>query len=242
MYIKTYNTVWIQSVTDNQLLRAVSKRGIQASEGGPLQRFDWMLKALHIFITEGIDAVRITRLADELSVTRGSFYWHFENREDLIDALVGYWRDKNTRAISDAMDNASSLSDGIFRFFETCLDSAEFDPRLDLAVREWARRSPSIRNQVDEADQLRIEAFRSFFCRFGYEMPEALIRARTIYFSQIGFYALEVQEPLEIRISYTEVYFECFTGQKPDPVEVESFNQHIRQKYGPEVPAKNTGR
>ena len=63
-------------------------------------------------------------------------------------------------------------------------------------------------------------------------MPEALIRARTIYFSQIGFYALDVQEPLETRIQYTSTYFKCFTGELPDPAEIEQFNNEIRLKYG----------
>ena len=215
-----------------QLLPAVAERGVAVNDRTQLQRFDWLKKALPIFINEGIDAVRVTRLADELSVTRGSFYWHFENREELIGALVYYWRDKNTAAITSAMDNATSLTNGIFEFFETCIDTSRFDPRLDLAVREWARRSPQIRNQVDQADKLRIESFRSFYARFGYDMPEALIRARTIYFSQIGFYALDVQEPFETRIEYTATYFKCFTGQIADPVEVEQFNGRIRQKYG----------
>ncbi len=217
---------------DIQLLKAVAKRGVAVNDRTQLQRFDWLKKALQIFINEGIDAVRITRLADELSVTRGSFYWHFENREELIEALVCYWRDKNTAAITRAMDNASSLSNGIFEFFETCIDTSRFDPRLDLAVREWARRSPQIRNQVDRADKLRIESFQSFYARFGYDMPDALIRARTIYFSQIGFYALDVQEPVETRIQYTATYFKCFTGQIPEPVDVEQFNNRIRMKYG----------
>jgi AcrR family transcriptional regulator len=219
-------------VEDIQLLKAVAKRGVAVNDRTQLQRFDWLKKALQIFINEGIDAVRITRLADELSVTRGSFYWHFENREELIEALVCYWRDKNTAAITRAMDNANSLSNGIFEFFETCIDTSRFDPRLDLAVREWARRSPQIRNQVDQADKLRIESFQSFYARFGYDMPDALIRARTIYFSQIGFYALDVQEPVETRIQYTATYFKCFTGQIPEPVDVEQFNNRIRMKYG----------
>jgi len=225
-------SVWNQFVADTQLLKEVAKRGVVVNQRIQLQRFDWLRPALQIFIAEGIEAVRVTRLADELSVTRGSFYWHFENREDLIEALVSYWRDKNTEAITSTMDNATSLSAGIFCFFETCIDDRRFDPRLDLAVREWARRSVDIRSLVDQADETRIESFRSFFARCGYPMPEALIRARTIYFSQIGFYALDVQEPLETRIRYTATYFKCFTGQEPDPAEVEQFNNKMRLHYG----------
>jgi len=219
-------------MSDARLLREVAQSGAAFSGRKQLQRFDWLQKALEIFVAEGIDAIRITRLAQDLGVTRGSFYWHFENREDLIDALVSYWKHKNTAAITDSVDRAESLSDGIFRFFETCIDAALFDPRLDLALREWARRSKTIRSQLDQEDSARIESLQRFFSRFDYGMPQALIRARVLYYSQIGFYALEVKESLATRLDYTEAYFEAFTGKSLDTTEARQFRQHILDTYG----------
>lgn len=217
---------------DTSLLKAVAARGAPAPDRKQLQRFDWLQRALEVFISEGIDAVRITRLANDLGVTRGSFYWHFENREDLIDALVSYWKDKNTAAITRSVDMAASLADGIFGFFETCIDSASFDPRLDLAIREWSRRSAHIRKLVDREDAARIDALQQFYAGFDYPMPDALIRARVLYYSQIGFYALEIEEPLNTRLDYTASYFECFTGEKLDPKQAQAFRRHIVDTYG----------
>jgi len=222
-------------MSDASLLEEIANRGISNTERKQLQRIDWLLSALEIFVAEGIDAVRITRLAKDLGLTRGSFYWHFENREDLIDALVSYWKDKNTRAITESVANASNLAEGIFRFFETCIDAVLFDPRLDLALREWARRSSEVRNMVDSEDEARITSLCEFFTRFGYTMPDALIRARVLYFSQIGFYALEVKEPLATRLSYTAAYFECFTGQQLNPLDAENFRNYILDTYGDKV-------
>ena len=223
-------------MSDASLLEEIAKRGIASPQRKQLQRIDWLLSALEIFVAEGIDAVRITRLAQDLGVTRGSFYWHFENREDLIDALVSYWKDKNTRAITESVANASNLAEGIFRFFETCIDAALFDPRLDLALREWARRSSEVRNMVDTEDEARITSLCEFFTRFEYAMPDALIRARVLYFSQIGFYALEVKEPLATRLSYTAAYFECFTGHQLSPLDAEYFRNYILDTYGDKLP------
>jgi AcrR family transcriptional regulator len=222
----------VPSMSDTSLLRSVAERGAPNPDRKALQRFDWLQQALDIFVAEGIDAVRITRLADDLGVTRGSFYWHFENRKDLIDALVRFWKDKNTPAVTRAASEAGSLADGIFRFFETCIDAALFDPRLDLAIREWSRRSTVIRALLDREDAARIDALRDFYARFGYAMPDALIRARVLYYSQIGFYALEFKEPLDTRLGYTEAYFECFTGQKLDPGLADDFRRHIIDTYG----------
>ena len=219
-------------MSNTRLLKAVAERGAPVQDRKQLQRLDWLQQALEVFIAEGIDAVRITRLADDLGVTRGSFYWHFENREDLIDALVRYWKDKNTAAMTQSVKDTDSLADGICRFFETCIDAGRFDARLDLAIREWSRRSPSIRRQVDREDAARIESLQSFFETFDYPMPEALIRARVLYYAQIGFYALEIEETLTTRLGYTESYFECFTGQKLDPQQAQAFKQHILDTYG----------
>ncbi len=220
---------------DTHLLKTVAARGTQNPERKQLQRFDWLQRALDLFVDEGIDAVRITRLADDLGVTRGSFYWHFDNRDDLIAALVSYWRQKSTSAIVESVRQAQSLEQGIFALFETCIDTAQFDPRLDLAVREWSRRAPEIRELLDREDAARIDALRAFFSSFGFAPTDALIRARVLYYAQIGFYALETSEPLETRLGYTETYFESFTGRKPDPAAAEQFLRHIRKTYGDQL-------
>ena len=219
-------------MSDTKLLRSVAERGILTQERNQLQRFDWLQSALEIFIAEGIDAVRVTRLADDLKVTRGSFYWHFKNREDLLQSLVSFWKDKNTVAITESVAQATSLADGVLRFFEICVDESQFDPRLDLALREWARRSEAIRELVDAEDTARIDALTGFYRRFDFPMPQALIRARVLYYSQIGFYALGTRESLDTRLGYTEAYFEAFTGQQLTDMEANRFRRHIIDNYG----------
>jgi AcrR family transcriptional regulator len=222
-------------MSDTNLLRAVAERPGANPERKQLQRFDWLETALEIFVAEGIDAVRITRLADDLDVTRGSFYWHFNNREDLIDALVDFWRSKNTPALTASFDQAKTLEGGILGFFENCIDTAQFDPRLDLAIREWARRSTQVRDLLDQEDQTRIDSMRQFFIRFDYPPSEALIRARVLYFSQIGFYALDAPEPLDTRLSYTADYYQCFTGRPLTAATVEHFQHDIIHRYGDRI-------
>jgi len=218
-------------MTDKSLLRTVADRGVVAPDRNRLQRFDWLLEALAIFVAEGIDAVRVTRLADELGVTRGSFYWHFSDRAELLDSLAAYWRDKNTPAIVDAVSGAVSLRDGILRFFEACVDPTLFDSRLDLAIREWSRRSDAIAKQMRAADNTRIEALSDMFKRNGYPMPEAFVRARVIYFAQIGFYALDVKEPMATRLGYTEAYFAAFTGKQLSTREADAFRDYMTAKF-----------
>ena len=56
-----------------------------------LQPDDWILAAFARLSAEGIDAVRIEVLARELRVSKGSFYWHFQDREELIGKMLARW-------------------------------------------------------------------------------------------------------------------------------------------------------
>ena len=217
---------------DNSLLESVARRGSKPREQQQLARLDWLQCALQLFVNEGIDALRITRLADELNVTRGSFYWHFDNREDLVEALVTFWQAKNTTGICEPFDQADSLDSGILSYFAATIEGARFDPRLDLAIREWARRDTRIRQLVDSEDRTRIDSIRRFFQRFGNPMPDALIRARVLYYSQIGFYALEDRETLGVRLSHTAAWYRCLTGEDLDTNTVQDFRREMLQQFG----------
>ena len=116
--------------------------------------------------------------------------------------------------------------------FECFIDPRQFDPRLDFAVREWARRSPEVRAQLDAADEARVAAIRDMFLRHGYAATEAFTRARIIYFMQIGYYALVENEPFETRFALLKPYLVSFTGQEPDPEEMASFLELARGLLG----------
>ena len=185
--------------------------------GPPLSRADWLRAACRVLIEEGVEAVRITRLTQELNISRGSFYWHFKNRQDLLDNLVAHWREKNTAAIEKAVAEVSGLDQGILRLFEAWIDPAAFDPGLDFAMRDWARRDAALQREVMAADGKRVAAIEALYCRSGFPQPEAFIRARVIYFAQIGYYTLISEEPMAQRMAYLESYYRSFTGKDLDP-------------------------
>ncbi len=182
-----------------------------------LCRRDWVEMGLRLLVDEGIDAVKITRLAQALGVTRGSFYWHFKDRADLLDQLLDHWQRHNTAAVVAAAETAQDLTEGILALFDAWIDADRFDPRLDSALRDWARQTPRIKTAVAEADQARVAAFAALYQRAGYEKTEAFIRARILYFAQVGYYALNIEEPDAQRISFLESYFKGFTGRDMDP-------------------------
>ncbi len=179
-----------------------------------LRRDDWIVAALELLINEGVEAVQITKLSRDLGVTRGSFYWHFKGREELLAALLEEWSARNTGVMVDVLRDASSLEGGVLDLFQVWVDHSKFDPKLDLAVRDWARRDNVVKEILCKEDDERVDAIAQFYERQGYAQPEAFIRARVIYFTQVSYYGLEVTEPLELRMSYLPAYIRCFTGQE----------------------------
>ncbi len=182
-----------------------------------LTRADWINAALELLYSEGIDAVRITRLADTLDMTRGSFYWHFKDRDDLCAALIAHWERTNTAAVLSAVTDTTSLDEGVLDLFDTWLGGLAFQPRLDSAMRDWARRSGDVHAAVEKADAARIDAIAAMFARHGVDNTEAFIRARIIYFTQVGYYAMGLDETLVQRFEYLEAYYLGFVGRDLDP-------------------------
>ena len=195
----------------------------------PLGRADWIEAALVLLAAEGVEAVRITRLAERLGVTRGSFYWHFKHRDDLLAALIKAWEKRNTGAMIEAIADKDDLIDAVLALFELWMADEPFAPRLDAAMRDWARRSDKVSRTVERADNKRLKAIARAFEAAGFEPTEAFIRARILYFTQVGYYALDVHETLAKRTSYAAAYIKGFTGLELDPERAARNRRHLLQ-------------
>lgn len=217
------------------MLRAMDSAAENSPRGNvKVTREDWLSLAARVLVERGVSQVKVLALANELGVSRSSFYWYFESREDLLDQLVSRWEGQNTKAVLDqAARPAGNICQAVMHLFECFIDPAQFDPRLDFAIREWARRSAEVRARVDAADARRVDAIRAVFGRFGYPEAEAFTRARIIYFMQIGYYALVENEPFDTRFALLEPYLVSFTGRQPDPGEMAAFLAVARRLLGP---------
>ena len=63
--------------------------------------------------------------------------------------------------------------------------------------------------------------------RHGYDDEDAFIRARVLYYMQIGYYVLDLKEPVEARVSHLAAYLRAFTGQEPSDADVAHFMHFI---------------
>lgn len=188
---------------------------------GRTTREDWMQIALDTLISDGVDAVKVLALAEKLECARSSFYWYFKNRSDLLDSLLDYWQSTNTNALVRAANQpCDSINFALGHLYACWVSAGNFDTRLDFAIRDWARRSGTVRRAVDISDTSRIAAIAGMFERFDYPASEADVRARIIYFTQIGYDALDQRESLQDRAARSRDYLFCMTGQEPTEAEI----------------------
>ncbi len=198
-----------------------------------LGRQDWIDAALEVLAPEGIEAVQITRLARKLGATRGSFYWHFKDRDDLLACIIARWQAANSGVIADLLDAAGSLTEGILSLFHLWVNNEQFSSRLDQAIRDWARHDDTTGAMVRREEDHRVAAIAAFLRKHGYAKDEAFVRARVIYFTQVGYYALNIEESMTERLDLTEPYFRTFTGREIDAAQARDFRERMQAERAP---------
>lgn len=144
----------------------------------------WIEGATELLVDHGIDHVRVDLLAQQLQVTRGSFYWHFRDREDLLRRVLSAWRVEATEQLTARLESAhpdprEQLRDVIS--LPARGRAAQRAARIELAIRAWARRDATARQAVDEADGARIGYIAQLFSALGFGVAEARWRAFVVY-------------------------------------------------------------
>ena len=198
---------------DERGLRTVSR----------LRPEDWLNAAQARLVDGGIDAVKIGPLAADLKVTRGSFYWHFRDRNHLLQTLLARWQAQSHEMFNRLVggDGATGM-DEFVRLVHLWVDESEFHPALESAMRDWARTSEAVSAVVKAVDEERIAYIKRIFLDFGYGEDEAFIRARITYFHQVGYYTIGYNETLDARMALLPMYVYVLTG-KSNPEELAEY-------------------
>jgi AcrR family transcriptional regulator len=174
----------------------------------------WLDAARRALVDEGIDAVKVDRLAKGLGVSRGGFYHHFVDRDDLLLRLIETWR-ANVVFVPDEPEPANPRA--ALRAIEALVDHLlredGYDPRFDLAVRSWAHADARAASAVRVADAQRIATLTGIFRGLGCEDGEAAVRSRVFYFHQIGYYLIDMHEESSARRERVATYIEILCGE-----------------------------
>jgi AcrR family transcriptional regulator len=122
-----------------------------------LKREDWLREARLALLRGGIGAVRVERLARSLHVTKGSFYWHFQDRDDLLESLLREWENEVAEILPQlGRAPANQRLQVLVRLLERRARlSEEGKVPSDAAIFVWASVDRRVAVRVNKADEER---------------------------------------------------------------------------------------
>jgi len=138
-------------------------------------------------MADGVDAVRVERLAATMRVTKGSFYWHFKDRGALLAAVLSGWQAQG----GTPADRLCSLLTII----------AQDDGRLDQAIRFWSAQDAKVRSVQRQVDERRPTYLDGLFRDLGFARVEASARARLVYHALIEQFIVGASSTLPERLA-----------------------------------------
>jgi AcrR family transcriptional regulator len=146
---------------------------------------DWLQAGYTVLAEEGVRALKVERLCRQAGVTRGSFYWHFEDIDNYRAALVESWNgflDRDRRSLSelDALPPRERLS-----AMMTTLVSPQYW-MLERAMREWARLDPVAAGNIRAADRHLLRTLIKAYSDYGFSPADAKLRAELTFAAGIG--------------------------------------------------------
>jgi len=120
---------------------------------GRLSKADWLEVGLTLLAKEGEQGLTIEALCQAAGRTRGSFYHHFEDQEQFVDALLIHWKQTQVDTLvasNGALDDLDAMREGLARM-ATCLDNP-----IEAAFRRWSASNASVRRMIEAVDAERI--------------------------------------------------------------------------------------
>lgn len=191
----------------------MAKRQGKKSPESKLGRQDWINAGLMVLAEGGIEAVRIEPLAKRIKMTKGSFYWHFKNRNDLLDAILAEWVELDTNGIIEQVNQLDAdPKTKLLYLLELAYADNDFMPgmadgRIENAIRAWAKNNQKVAELIAHVDQQRLNYTKALFLKIGFSDAEAMVRARLAYYALVGELTIgidphQVNRQAEIQMQY----------------------------------------
>ncbi len=127
-----------------------------------LDQLAWLKAAAVAIAEDGFNGTRILPLSKRLGVTRGSFYWHFDDHAAFVHAFIVYWQEQQLRAVAAYKHQTSDPVKAYARLLDVVLtDTGPELKRLkvEFALRGYARRDAFAAKAVKAVDLARTTLF-----------------------------------------------------------------------------------
>lgn len=173
-------------------LSSISESSGMTEKKMRISKSQWFEKALEFLKKGGINAVVIDQMAKELDVSKTGFYWHFQNKQELLEEMLAYWEYEYTLSLKQYLDNQTDLSPEDKLLFIMRHVRQDKLGRYDLAIAAWARTDPLAEEYFNRTIAIRHKVLKSIFKALGFKGNDLENRARLFVtyeaFSSICFH------------------------------------------------------
>ncbi len=143
------------------------------------------MAALRALARGGVAAVSVDALAGELDITRGSFYWHFKDREALLVAAVEFWEQRATADLIARLESIDDPREKLREGFGVAL-GAEVIPGLEPALVAHADH-PAVAPVLTRVIERRISFLAGLYVETGLTAAVARRQAVVAYAAYLGW-------------------------------------------------------
>jgi AcrR family transcriptional regulator len=165
------------------------------NESTRLSAQDWARAALKAIADGGLGAVAVEPLARTLGVTKGSFYAHYQSRDELIAAALAEWKrshgDEGLAELAAIADPAERLRDLVTIVVQAVQPLA---PSVHLSLL-GDRNDPRVGDAVRHVNRARLELLARTYRELGLPPDRAASRARVAYAAILGLLHLAQTDP-----------------------------------------------
>jgi AcrR family transcriptional regulator len=177
-------------------------------------RSSWIDEGLRALAAGGPDAVRIEPLARMLGVSKGGFYWHFDDRRALLDEILDAWERVSVDDVIERVDaGGGDARARLRRLFALATPGGQrlgIDPLMvDLAIRDWARRDERVAERLRRVDNRRMDYMRGLFAALTPDPDEVEARCLTAFSLWIGSHFIAADHGSSTRAKVMETILEA---------------------------------
>ncbi len=165
-----------------------------------LEKTDWLDFALKELAEKGHEVLKAQTLAAGLGVTRGSFYWHFEDLEAFKRDLIAHWTDQTTEELVHAVVREGDAKAQLHGLMSRAFRSGA---SMERAIRAWATADAHVASLVAAVDWRRIRFAEQLLTALGVAEVAVGPRARVLYWAAIG--RLMMAQPSDQGLSDAEI-------------------------------------
>ena len=187
----------------------------KSSNNGRFDRAAWLRAALNVLASDGQARLNVEKLAGKLGVTKGSFYYHFRNRQDFIEKLLAFWEEEFTQQQLRAL--AASKAPAHERLFRLAVRvEREQLNKFDTAFRCWAAQDTLVAKVVRRVDAARFTAIKAIFAEIGFTGVDLIERTRifVLFHSSLSIVQVPDESPVTDDLIRERVRF--FTQSRGD--------------------------